>query len=350
MEIIKYNVNEAEISKMSDIYMSLTIIDLDDQEGFEAVHTARMVLVKHRTAIDKLRKRSNEDAQKFIKNNNTNAKKLLGLMEPIETHLKTEENKVTKEKERIKAEADQKEQEEINKRIKALAGYGVLLPFMEVATLNDDEFDRLLAGAIEKYEFEQKRIADEETARKAETERLRLVGIEQAKEAERLAEVEARQKKREEEIRLEQEKVAKVIADEKAALKAEAERLDRIKFEEKAKAEARVQAIADAEAKAKREVADARAKVIADALKEKERIDREAKEKIEKEKAEAEEKTRLLELAPDKDRLLMFANKIHDFTIGELNVKSQEARVIFGETIGAILAVEATLRIEIKEL
>jgi hypothetical protein len=89
---------------MSNIYLNLTISDLDNKEEFDQVHSARMIMVAHRTGIDKLRKSSNADAQTFIKNNNSNAKKLLSLMEPIETHLKDEEGKVTKEKERIKAE------------------------------------------------------------------------------------------------------------------------------------------------------------------------------------------------------------------------------------------------------
>lgn len=70
MELVKYNINEAEIAKMSDIYMNLAIDDIEDQEAFDAIHSGRMVMVKHRTGVDKLRKSANENAQKFIKNNN----------------------------------------------------------------------------------------------------------------------------------------------------------------------------------------------------------------------------------------------------------------------------------------
>ena len=137
MQVVKYNVNEAEISKMASIYLELTIKDINDKEGFDSVHSARMVMVKHRTSIDKLRKSSNEDAQKFIKDNNANAKKLLDLMEPIETHLTTEEEKVTKEKERIKAEEEARNRAKIETRINDLLKYGVVKPFMEVATMGD---------------------------------------------------------------------------------------------------------------------------------------------------------------------------------------------------------------------
>ena len=74
--IVKYTTNEAEIAKMSDIYLNLTIDGIEDTEGFEAVHDARMIMVKHRTDIDKFRKKTNKDAQDFISTNNKNAKKL----------------------------------------------------------------------------------------------------------------------------------------------------------------------------------------------------------------------------------------------------------------------------------
>uniref|UniRef100_A0A6M3JNM6 Uncharacterized protein n=1 Tax=viral metagenome TaxID=1070528 RepID=A0A6M3JNM6_9ZZZZ len=49
-------------------------------------------------------------------------------------------------------------------------------------------------------------------------------------------------------------------------------------------------------------------------------------------------------------KLLVFADKIQDLTANNLNLKSKKARILYGETIGAIQAVEATLRLEIKGL
>ena len=77
MEIVKYGVNEAAISKMADIYLKLSIDDIDDKDGYNDVHSARMIMVKHRTSINKLRKITNNNARELIGNNDKNAKKLL---------------------------------------------------------------------------------------------------------------------------------------------------------------------------------------------------------------------------------------------------------------------------------
>jgi len=63
-EVVEYDVNAAEIAKMSDIYLKLTIDGLEDKEGFESVHSVKMVMVKHRTSVDKLRKSTNAKIQR----------------------------------------------------------------------------------------------------------------------------------------------------------------------------------------------------------------------------------------------------------------------------------------------
>ena len=172
MEVIKYSINEAEIAKMSDIYMGLTVKSIDDAEGLAAVHSARMVMVKHRVGIDKLRKSSNEEAQAFIKNNNNNAKKLLALIEPIENHLKSEEGKIEAEKARIKEEADRIAKEKIQKRVDALFAVNVVLPFMDIALLSDADYEDKLILATDAYRTEQQRLEEERKAKEEEEAKL----------------------------------------------------------------------------------------------------------------------------------------------------------------------------------
>lgn len=109
MEVVKYDVNTAAIAKMSDIYMHLTIDGIDDEAGASEVRSAKKIVVKHRTNIDKLRLKSNKSAQDSIKKNNKDAAVLIDALAPIEGHLKAEEGKVDAEKERI-----QKEKERVN--------------------------------------------------------------------------------------------------------------------------------------------------------------------------------------------------------------------------------------------
>jgi len=308
MEIVKYNVNEAEIAKLSDIYMNLTIKDLDDTEGLEAVHSGRMVMVKHRTSIDKLRKRSNEDAQTFIKTNNTNAKKLLALMEPIETHLKTEEDKITKEKERIRAEKEKLEMEKNQKRVDDLFAVGVVLPYIDVAMLSDEDFAKLLVESTVKH-----------------NEKLQLLEVERkAKEAEekKLAEERAELEK----IKKEQtEKEEKLVADREAI-------------------EAEKQAIQD---RKDREAFEKDTKIQAEKFA-KEEVEREAKEKKDKEQAEIAEKARQEALRPDKEKLLLWVDAV--ISIPEPELISDESKGLLNGMIDAINQSLAVFTSKIKEL
>lgn len=277
MEVVKYDLNEAEIAKMSSIYMSLTIKDLEDKEGLDAVHAGRMVMVKHRTSIDKLRKRTNEDAQTFIKTNNANAKKLLGLIEPIETHLKGEESKITKEKERIKAEEAAKEKERNEKRVSELFALNVNMPFFDLAMLSEDKYLGLLQSAKMAYEAEQLRLAEERKAKEAEEKKL----------AEERAELEKVKKEQ-------TEKEEKLVAD-REAIEAEKQAIRDKKDREAFEKETKIQAEKDA----------------------KEKVEREANEKKDKEEAELAETVRQEGLRPIKDR-------IHDYANDLLNLRRPE--------------------------
>ena len=313
-QVVKYDVNAAEIAKMSDIYMGLTIKDLDDHAGFESVHSARIVMVRHRTGVDKLRKSANETAQKFIKNNNANAKKLTGLMEPIETHLKTEEDKITKEKERIKAQEEKLEQERIKRKVDALFAVNVVMPFFDVALLSDEGYGILLEKSI--------RIAEEKT-RLAEEEKLAKEKAEKELVAER-AELEK--------LRAEQEAIAKGQKEERQKLAAEKhaievakqakiDRKEREAFEKQAKEDARIQAEKDAKVRAEKE-----------ALETQEKAEREAKELKTKEEAKAVEKIRQAELLPDKEKLIDLAMTIKQI-ISPPAIKDEVVKEIISVTL-----------------
>jgi len=319
MEIVKYNVNEAEIAKMSDIYMNLTIKGLDDQEGFEAVHAGRMVMVKYRTAVDKLRKHSNKDAQEFIKNNNANAGKLLGLMEPIETHLKNEEGKITAELERIKAEKEAAEKIIIQKRVDALLAFNVVMPFFDVAMMTDEEYEvKLDAGRAELERVKRERVLQDEI-RKLEEENL-------AKER---AEIERMRKEQEATTKAQEEKELALQAKRdaiEAEWKAEQERKEREAFEKQAAENAQIKAEKDA----------------------KEKAEREAREKKEREEAEIAEKARQEGLRPDKEKLIAWAKTIKNFSVPAVN--DERAQEIVANGLGNLMKIAADITIQAKEL
>ena len=294
---VRYDANLAQIAKLKEKYMLLKITDLNDKEQFDAVHDARMIMVKVRTTTDKQRKKNNEAANKYVKDNNAAAKEIVEAAAPIETHLQTEEDKVTKEKERIKAEEERIEKEKIQGRVDALQAVKVVLPFMDVATMTDDEYATVLKQATEAFEIELKRIAEEEAARNALAEKL------------------AAERAENDRIREEQEAKAKALKEKEDALKAEEKALE---AEQKAEKERK-----DREAFEKQAAEDAKIQAEKDA---KEKAEREAKEKKEAEEAEKAETERLEALKPDFERLSVWGGKIKAIVDAPPEVKTKEAK------------------------
>ena len=295
--VVEYNITDAVIAEMKSIYMGLTITDLDDKEQFDAVHSARMTVKGKRVEVEKRRKELKADALAWGKKVDGKAKEIFEKLEPIETHLDREEKKFTDEKKRVKEEADRLEREKIEKRVADLAEFGATYPFFTVAAWDETEYENALLLAMEKHEAEQKRLAEEKAARKAESERLEKLRLEMD-EKQRVID-EANAKAAAEKASLEAEK--KAFEDEK---RKEQDRKDREAFELRAKADA---AIAAEKAEKERQ----------------EQAVWEAKQKAE---AEAAKKARQEALKPDKEKLIGYAEAILALSIPE--VVSDEARVV----------------------
>jgi len=207
-QIVKYSVAEAEIAKMSAIYMDLVITDLEDKEQFNQVRDARLVVKGKRVAVEKERKDLKSEALKWGKKVDGKAKLLFGLLEPIETHLQAEENKVKAEQERIEAEEAEKERIKNQFRVNELFKVGCVLPFIEIATKSDEEYADLLQGKTQEFEAEQEKKEKGEADRKAEEARLTKQKEEQDAESERLAKAKAEQEAINEKIEKDRIKLA----------------------------------------------------------------------------------------------------------------------------------------------
>ena len=184
--IVKYSIVEAEIAKWKEIYMDLAIDDLESKEQFDAIHSARMVVKNGRIAIEKERKNLNSDALAWQKKVNGRAKELFALIEPIETHLQNEEQKVIDEQNRIEAEEEARQKAIVEKRIEDLLKVECPMSFVDVAVLTDEEFDNLLMGKTLEFEERQKLKAIAEAEQRAEAERLELQRKEQEEKDKKL--------------------------------------------------------------------------------------------------------------------------------------------------------------------
>jgi septal ring factor EnvC (AmiA/AmiB activator) len=310
----------AELSKADLVvakfkpYMELKVVDVNDKAGLKKVHDARMEVRRVRIDLEKSRKALVEDSVAFQKKVNAEAKRINGIIEPIETHLENQEAIVEREKERLKKIEEDRQREILTKRLNDLAAVGFAINPTFVQMMNEDDFGKLLAEKTAAFEAEQQRKIEE--AAKAEAERKRLAQeraeFERQKaeadrlERERQAVIEAERKERE---RAEAEARAE-IQRHQAELKAERERLERLEFERQAKERAE----AEAKARVEREAKEAAERAERDRIAEQERLAR-----------EAEEQNRIEAEKPDREKLRELAANLRSVGLLQLKTKSGKA-------------------------
>jgi septal ring factor EnvC (AmiA/AmiB activator) len=318
-DVVEYSVTDAVISKMSADYMKLTIKGLDDKPGFSMVHSARMVVKGKRLEVEKKRKELKADALAWGQKVDAEARRITKLLEPIETHLEMEENKITEHKKRLEAESKRKQEEQAQARVDQMARVGVSLAFLQAMEISEGDFQARLIIATDEYNKEQARIADEkrkevarlEAERKAREEESARLVVERA-EIERIR-AEEDTKRKSEEARLKKER--------------EAIEAERRKVEDDRREQEHREAIARAEKEAaERAVIEA-----------KEKAEREAREKAEAEAKAKAEADRQEALRPDKEKLVSYAARIMAATDPAL--QSDEAKLIYSEAYKKLLAV-----------
>jgi len=348
LPLIEYDVNLAQIGKWKEEFMPLVITDLEDKEQLNTVHTARMVMVKARTTIEKARKAQKAKALQYGRDVDTAAGILFDESNPIEEHLQAEENKVLNERKRIEEERAEIEKVKIQERINTLFSYNVVLPFQDVAAMTDDDFENLRQKSEEAWSAEIVRLAEEEAMRIQRDKELAKAQAEIVRKAAEQAERDRKVAEQEEALRIERkafenakqaeidrEKAEQVKGDKKQADKEEALRIERDKFEqEKRNAEEKKNREAF-EIKAKEE---ARIKAEKDA---KEKIEREALRAAEKREAEKAEAARQEALKPDKEKLIAWADSIASLVVPE--VQDPKAKVIVENAEMAIETISQTI-------
>jgi len=228
----RFRQQDAAIAKMKAEYSLLTVKDVNDARGLKLVHAARMEVKNCRVAVEKLRKELKADSLEYGRKVDAEAKRITAMIEPIETHLEEQEAIVTREKERLKAEAEAKRNAALDERISKLLEVGCVLNPQIVEVMTEEKFNQTWAEAVVTKQLAAEKLAAEETEKKR-----------QAEEAARnRAELEAQRKQLEEERRKHEAEAAaeraKLEAERKqqeAEAKAERERQWTIQEEERKK-------------------------------------------------------------------------------------------------------------------
>jgi len=292
-ELARYNITDTAIANMAGQFMQLVVTGLEDKEGLAAVHNARMTVKNKRIEVEKCRKALKEDSLKFGRAVDMEAKRITALLEPIETYLESEEDKIARIKAEIKAEEERVAKAAEEARLKAL---------------------------------EEARLAEIEAQAKVERERLAAVEAEQAAMKKRLDEVAKQQAAEQAKLlkeRLAMEAERKAFEDERRQAAAAERRAAELQKAKADAAEEAASALAYAAEEARREAEEEKERAL---QAERDRVEAERlaaenarleAEAAERERAEAERIA--AEERPDKEKLLEFSKMLTELSYPTVN-------------------------------
>lgn len=280
-KLIRFSVEESVIADLSHRHTGLTIAGVDDKEGYDRVHAARMEVRKWRTGLESDRKGKKRILLDAGKRLDVEADRLEALLLAIETPLDKEETRIDDERKAIKTAVELAKKAKLDGRMREIQALNMQADPSAVDAMTDDEFAAKMVTARERFDVkkaEEKAAADKKaqeetdakTAREAEAERLRLQKIELDRQAAEL-------KKQTDAAEAQRKADADRVADQQRQLDADRKKLEDEKAA-KVRADELEKAKAEGAAKAKKEAADKAARdKAADELKERKRKDAEAR-------------------------------------------------------------------------
>lgn len=320
---------ERLLSNFSDSYQNarelsqgaadLVVTEESQTELMKEARTKRLALKNIRVDVENTRKSLKEQSLREGKAIDGMSNIIKALIVPIEEHLERQEKFAEMR------EAERKATRHAE-RLEKLSQYVPNVGLYSLEDMNDEVFNTLLADS--KTSFEAKKAAEaqaeadrmaREKAEAEENERIRLENIKLKEEADKREAQEAVERKKAEQTRLAEQKKLdderKAMEKEAAAIRAEAEK--KLAEERAIRAEMEAKVKAEAEAKQLQELADEAAK-------------------------------RKALLAPDKEKLLAFADQLD--LIEMPNVSNREAGKVLDETTDFLDRIIKNLRNKAKEL
>ena len=201
-ELMRLTIADNAITKMDQEFKNLTIFGIEDKEGYNAVKKAKGLVVKSRNKIDNVKKQMKRDVD-------TEAKRLLARLAPIEEQLSSKLLVIDEEIMKIEEEKKRVEQERISNRIKYIVALGMLydgsnysyqgltISNDDIVLFNEEMFKDFIFNVEQKVIKEKERLDKIQEEEDAERERLRLQKIEQDKKDKDLKEREDKLKKEE---------------------------------------------------------------------------------------------------------------------------------------------------------
>jgi len=341
-QLIEYGVADVAIRDLAQKYAGMQIVDT---ASYQTVVGGIREVRGLRIQVETKRKELKKDALEWGRKVDTEAKRITGMLAPIEDELKEvkgiEDDRkaaIREKKERIERERVRGIREKISRIQRFADGINTMqrehiedvLADCNAMTIETEEFQEFASEAEEVFTAVREviqtalktriKLDQEAEERRVEAEGLAKVRAEQEVEAKRLAEAEAKRKIEEATLAAER----RVIEEEKnrieAEKKAEVERKEREALEKKLALKAKIQAEKDAKEKAERDELECAAKE-----------DREAAEKIRQEA-----------LKPDKEKMADYGSRLAGVEIPELKDSGAKAFTFDATSRLAVIVADLT--------
>lgn len=175
--LVKFNITDAILGELQVKYKDLKINGQEDKDGFEAVHEARMIIARTRVKITATCKNGRELTTAINKKWISTERDLIARISPEEDRLEKMENEWKAEKERLKFEKLQMQQNRMRDRMKELLAMGAISDGVDV-TLDDISFSQTDIREADEEDYqsdilpEYKKIFDSKETIRLETERV----------------------------------------------------------------------------------------------------------------------------------------------------------------------------------
>jgi hypothetical protein len=309
-QLAPYDEFKAKIEAIRKTAETITVTDVSQTAEMKIARATRLSLKEIRVAITHRHKELKESI--LIEGRRIDAGKnaLLEIIEPLELRLKEQEEFIERENTRI-------QDEKRAARTAEISPFLISAPLVDLGALNDDQYAAMLSDAKDAHTArlarEQKEREEAEARARAEAEERERIRLENERLKKEAAEREAQMRAEREKAEAEAKRVREEQARAEAAARAERERIERehqAKLEAERKAAAEERAAAEAKAKKEREA--------------RERAEAELEAKRQSEaRAEAERKVKeeAAAMAPEKEKLNMFAQTVRSLAVPTLTTE-----------------------------
>lgn len=356
----QFEVTKQQIAEAVALANKATVDGPDDKEGMKLAHDYRIGLKNMRIAIDKKGKELREDAVQRQKLVLKVTKELIEPIGPAESRLQELEDTAKREQARLDEIARHEREAEIKRRCQLATAIGWIIPIAWLQALPQADFDVAYAEKKAEFDAAEKAKAEAAEAMRLEQERIAKVAAEQKARQDDLDRKEAEQAARQKAIDDAEREAANALirqrqsqldvyggthnAVELQAMSAEQFTdllaIHAARFEEGQKKEAEAE-----RTRKEQEAKELEARIAAKAKEQAEQLERERLAAIEREKVKAAKERLVAERkaarAPDNAKILAFAGAVDAIAIPGL--KDGELNKRFRTSIETFLAVLKSL-------